>query len=297
MVIRNVHTKEPTLSNSLIFEENMDRELLNRVCLALQSEERGTRQVGLKELLKYCESLTEENCLDVFDLVYLHILKCYADESEKCRSLAAEIVSKILEKLPRNDFYLNYIVPAIARRIGRPELVEPSEEMRLQWLEQTRDIVALYQSTEDDKTDYLLKVYNDLIDILKKTLTDPFPEVQRTACHVIKLLSTATPSFHYQAEALVKPLLPMLKHKQSSSRSVAIETLGIICQHITTNAECILNVLTELRLLLLDSNPLVRRECGRVGGNMLLNLRDRYSHFDKILPLVLCWWVNWDFIN
>lgn len=269
---------------------SFDMELFREVCASLGSEERGQRQSALKKLLKYCESeLTEENCLTIFDLVYLHILKCYADESEKCRSLATSIVSEILQKLPRNDFYLNYIVPAIARRIGRPELVEPSEEMRLQWLQQLNDIVGRYQTTDEDSTDYLLKVYNDLMDILKKTLTDPFPVAQRESCEVVKLLSTATPSFHYQAEALVKPLLLMLKHKQSANRTVAIETLGIICQHITTNTECILNVITELRLLLLDSNPSVRRECGRVGGKMMLHLRDRYSHFDRILPLVLCW--------
>lgn len=270
---------------------SFDRELLNNVCTSLRSEERGQRQSGLKKLLKYCESseLNAENCLDIFDLVYLHILKCYADESEKCRSLATEVVSRILEKLPRNDFYLNYIVPAIARRIGRPETVEQSEEMRLQWLEQIRDIVERYQTTEEDSTDYLLKVYNDLIDILKKTLADPFPAAQRESCEIVKLLSKATPSFHFQAEALVKPLLIMLKHKQSANRTVAIETLGIVCLHITTNTECVLNVLTELRLLLLDGVASVRRECGRVGGRLMLELRDRYSHFDKILPLVLCW--------
>lgn len=173
--------------------------------------------------------------------------------------------------------------------MGRAELVEQSEEMRLQWLEQIKEIVQRYAITQDDSTDYLLKVYNDLMDILKKSLTDPFPVAQRETCDIIQLLSTATPSFHYQAETLVKPLLLMLKHKQSANRTVAIATLGTICQHITTNSECILNVLTELRLMLLDSIPAVRRECGRVGGQMMLKLRDRYSHFDKILPLVLCW--------
>lgn len=269
----------------------LNREFFNEVCSNLRNEERGPRLSGLKKLLKFCESseLNVNNCLDIFDLLYLHILKCYADESEKCRSLATEIVSRILEKLPRNDFYLNYIIPAVSRRIGRPETIEESEELRLQWLEQIKDIVMRYQVDEDDSQDYLLKVYNDLVDILKKSLSDPFPVAQREACHITKLLATATPSFHYQAEALVKPLLLMLKHKQSANRSVAIETLGVVCLHITTNAECILNVLTELRLLLLDSVPSVRRECGRVGSRLMLQLRDRYSHFDKILPLILCW--------
>lgn len=275
------------------------KEHIQEVCTAVGSEDRGQRLSGLKKLLKFCESsaFSGENPVDtqqpqeIFQEVYLHILRCYADDSEKCRSLATEIVSKMLEKLPRNDFYLNYIVPAIARRIGRPELVEESEEMRLQWLQQVRDIVERYQCTptDEDSTDYLLKVYNDLIDILKKCLTDPFPVAQREACEIAKLLAKATPSFHYQAEALVKPLLLILKHKQSANRTVAIETLGIVLLHITTNTECILNVLTELRLLLLDSVPSVRRECGRVGGKLLLELRDRYSHFDRILPLVLCW--------
>lgn len=270
----------------------LDREFFDSVCVAIQSPEKQQRQSGLKRLLTYCESpaFTEDIALDAFDLIYLHVLKCYGDQFERTRALATSVVSEVLKKLPRNDFYLNYIIPAISRRIGRPELVESSEELRLQWLEQLDEIVELYRATEEDgNKDCLLKNYNDFVDILKKTLTDPYPAAHRKSCAVVKSLARATPSFHYQSESFVKPLISMLKHKQSASRCAAIETLGIVCQHLTTNTECILNVIGELCPMLLDSVPFVRRECGRVGCNMMLHLRDRYSMFDKILPLVLGW--------
>lgn len=34
----------------------------------------------------------------------------------------------------------------------------------------------------------------------------------------------------------------------------------------------------------------VRRMCGIVGCEWLMNLRDRYSFFDRIIPLILCWY-------
>lgn len=265
-------------------------EVLSVICLGIKSPERGLRIKGLKELLAFCElELTDENCLNVFDYVYLHALKCYSDDFEKCRSLATSVITLLLTKLPKNDFFLNYIIPAIALRVGQQELVEQSEEMRLQWLDQLGFIVDKYWTTEEDDKDYLLKSYNDLIDILKQSLLDSCPENHRKACEVVIILSNATPSFHYQAESLVKPCSLLLKQKQSASRIAAIGTLGVISMYITTNSECIVKILEDIVPMVMDSSPFVRRECGRVGCKMMLDLRDRYSFFDRILPLVFSW--------
>lgn len=47
-------------------------------------------------------------------------------------------------------------------------------------------------------------------------------------------------------------------------------------------------IIKEISILVMDPVPSVRRECGRVGCLFLVKMRDRYSHFERILPLVLC---------
>lgn len=264
----------------------------------IQNQDRMTRQRALKELLEFCEdekSLTTENCTEMFDTFYLYIIKCYSDRFEMCRSLACSIITELLKKLERNDYYLNYIVPVIAKRIGQVEIVEESEEMRLQLLGQLNFIIGKYRELIDsgnvrigDGKDCLLKPYNDIIDILKVCLQDSYPAIMKECCSIIKATSEATTSFHYRAESLVDPLVHLLKHRQSPVRIAAIEALTIICLKILTNGDCIKRIICDVSPLLMDPVPYVRRECGRAGCLWLLKLRDRYSFFERILPLILC---------
>lgn len=55
------------------------------------------------------------------------------------------------------------------------------------------------------------------------------------------------------------------------------------------NGDVIVKIIVSVSPLLMDSMPQIREECGRVGCYWLLKLRDRYSFFERILPLVLCW--------
>ena len=105
----------------------------------------------------------------------------------------------------------------------------------------------------------------------------------------MQLLAESTPSMHYRAEALVGPASGALKHRHSANRIAAIEALGQLALHIHSNSDCAMRIIVEMSPLLMDSVPFVRRACGRVGCMMLVKLRDRYSLFARILPLVLNW--------
>ncbi|GAB0088017.1 Dynein assembly factor 5, axonemal [Sergentomyia squamirostris] len=266
------------------------RPKLQEFCSALENPDRRVRQRGLQQLLELCESdsVHPENVTDFFDSIYLHILKCYSDKFESCRSTAATVVSAVLAKLPENEFYLAYVIPTITRRIGQKEIVEESEELRLQLLEQLTEIVKKYsiENPVFSGKDPLLKSYNDIVDVLLKTLTDGYPAILKQSCILIKELSISTPSFHYRAEALTNPLLSILKHRHSPIRTLTVEALGTVVLHITTNGDCVVKIIVELSKYLMDDSANVRRECGRVGCRMLLELRDRYGLFDRILPLV-----------
>uniref|UniRef100_A0A1Q3FK44 Putative dynein assembly factor 5 axonemal n=1 Tax=Culex tarsalis TaxID=7177 RepID=A0A1Q3FK44_CULTA len=262
--------------------------LIESFCTNVQSPERMVRQRALKELLELVhKELPPEQAPSLFDETYLHILRCYADRFEMVRNLAITLVSELLAKLPPNDFYLGYIVPVVTRRLGQPETIEDSEEVRLQLLEQLEDIVRKYADPDGTRGDPLLKSYDSLVDILAKTLRDPFPAAQKKSCELVQVLAESTPSMHYRAEALVGPAGSALKHRHSANRIAAIEALGQLALHIHSNSDCAMRIIVDVSPLLMDSVPFVRRACGRVGCMMLVKLRDRYSLFSRILPLVL----------
>lgn len=260
------------------------------LCKNIQSTERSIRQAALKDLLKVAskEAAVDVGLEDVLETTHLYLIKCYSDRFESCRSLAAEIVSQFLLTIPKlNDRYLDYFVPVLRRRIGMPEIVEESEELRLQLTEQVHDVVKKF--AVKDARDQLMKSYSDILDIALKTLTDPFPSVQRKCCEVIRELADATPTFRAKAELLVDPLVVLLSHRQSALRVAAIQTLTIVCLHIDNKNDHIVKSIVSVSPLLMDSVPAVRRECGRAGCKWLRDLPDRYSFFERILPLVLCW--------
>ena len=266
----------------------------------IQNQERMVRQRALKEVLDFCAkpgNLTVENSVEFFDSIYLCVIKCYGDKFEMCRSLSSSIVSEILKHLEQNDYYLSLLVPVIAKRLATQDVVEESEEIRLQLLKQLNFIVTKYNDLnvtgtvrgQADGEDRLLKPYNDIVDILKVSLLDSYPAIIKESCEVIKITAQASPSFHYRAEALADPLMSLLKHRQFPVRVAVIETLGIVALNIQSNAEMVKRIIKELSPVLMDPVPFVRRECGRVGCKFLMDLKDRYSFFERILPLVLCW--------
>lgn len=270
--------------------ENDCKTLVETFCANAQNQERMIRQRALKDFLEYVNrKLTPEEAPEIFDGTYLHILRCYADRFEMIRNLAITLIGELMDKLPANDFYLGYIVPVIARRIGQAEIIEESEEIRLQLLEQLEAIIRKYADPDGSAGDPLLKSYDNLIDILVKTLKDPYPASQKQSCELVKLLAESTPSMHYRAEALLTPTSGVLKHRHSANRIAALEALGVLSLNIHSNTEKVVQIIVDISPLLMDGVPFVRRACGRVGCLMLLKLRDRYSCFHRILPLVLNW--------
>lgn len=199
---------------------------LNQLCNNIQNADRSVRQNSLKKLLDLSATeQTAEQVVLLFDQAYLHIIKCYADKYESCRCLAVEIISNLLRTLPENGYYVEVIVPVIVRRIGQKEIIEDSEELRLQLVQQLLQIIDKF-AVNELKGDQLKNSYNDIIDVLLKTLRDPYVNVQRECCSIVRSLANATPSFHCRAESLADPLIMLLKHRQWLSRIEAIKALG-----------------------------------------------------------------------
>ncbi|XP_035777077.1 dynein assembly factor 5, axonemal-like [Anopheles albimanus] len=268
--------------------EEENKLFIESFCTNVQNPDRAVRQRALKQFsADFLPKQPTAACSGLFDATYLHLLRCYSDRFESIRTLAVETIDLMLERLPANDFYLGYIVPVLAKRIGQAEIIEESEELRLLLLEQLERLVQKYRDPDGTAGDPLLKVFDEIIDILIKTLRDPYPAAQKKSCEIVMALGTATPSLHYRAEALVAPAKMVLSHRHSANRIVAVETLGLLSLHILSNGDRISEIIMAISPLLMDDVPYVRRACGRAGCLMLMKLRDRYSFFHRILPLVL----------
>lgn len=175
----------------------------------------------------------------------------------------------------------------IAKRLAQAEIKEESEELRLQLVQQIRSLVDKFKSS-GAKEDLILTAYNDIIDVLVRTVRDPYHLVQRESCEVVVALANGAPCFRYRAEVLVKHLKLMLGHRYTVNRVAAIRALVECALHILTNNNCVVNIIMDICRLLMDDVPMVRLECGRAGIRFGLELKDRYSNFSKILPLILC---------
>ncbi|XP_055641881.1 dynein axonemal assembly factor 5 [Toxorhynchites rutilus septentrionalis] len=269
--------------------DDKNKTFVELFCVNIRSTDRGTRQNVLNQFIKVMESQLAADVVDaIFRKTYAHILRCYDDRFEIIRSLAITVMGELLDKLPAKDCYLDYIVPIITRRIGGAKTLEDSEEVRLQLLEQLDVLINKYEDPENIRGNPLHRAYDNIIDILANTLTDPFPAAQKLSCDMVHRLALATHSMHFRVEALVAPAITVLKHRHSANRAAGVETLGILALYISSSSESMTRIFMEISPLLMDSVPFVRRSCGRVGCMLLLRLKDRYSFFPRILPLVLC---------
>ncbi|XP_031420649.1 dynein axonemal assembly factor 5 isoform X2 [Clupea harengus] len=132
----------------------------------------------------------------------------------------------------------------------------------------------------------LVPYIDDMVKILERTIVDPFPDAKRESCKcTISFAKTVPEHFHMQAESLVKPLMQTIAHQHSRVRVAVIEATGAVIQHGT--GKNVDDVLSHLAQRLFDNSPQVRKAVTLVVGDWLLNLRDRYSYFHKLIPLLL----------
>lgn len=201
------------------------RGALEQYIIALQSESKMARKQALAKINEEIFENPDNSGSDltiVFPEVYAYVLKSFCDPSEACRDVAAAIIYNFIEKLPLNDYYLTYILPVIVRRIGCPEIVEESEEIRLTLIQLVHKILEKY------KVVHLLSPFiNDLTSILTKTVTDPFPKVKLEACEcIIAVTKNLQRDFHFQCESYVKPIVSNFAHQHYRVRVAAIKAIG-----------------------------------------------------------------------
>ncbi|XP_019867844.2 dynein axonemal assembly factor 5 isoform X2 [Aethina tumida] len=257
-----------------------------KICIALQSDDRKVRKNAFIDFEKFLSDqnldFSNQDLRDIFNETHMYTLQGFWDKTEAVRSQAI-IFCKflIVVKLPLNDYYLTYIFPVITERIGTVEIVEESEEIRLQLVELLEAIIIKYSNTVQ-----LKPFLGECVTILAESVKDKFPSIKELSCKTIIKLAEALPKdFHLQAATLVKPILTCFTHQRYRVRVKAIKAIGEVILH--TDYKQLDVVLQPLAEKLFDQIPIVRRTVAEVAANWLMVYRDRYSFFAKIMPLLL----------
>ncbi|XP_078415012.1 dynein axonemal assembly factor 5 isoform X2 [Cetorhinus maximus] len=207
------------------------------------------------------------------------LLSSLSDPAERCRELAAHTLADFMRAVPRPYEALPQLIPTAVQRLGQQEMTEPAEELRLALLQL---LVLTVEVCGRKLASYL----EDMVRILQRTIVDPFPEVKKKSCECAAKYAKCTyETFHMQSETLIKPLMQTISHQHSKVRVAVIQATGTVIQY--GNGKSVDDVLSHLAQRLFDDAPLVRQAVTEVVGSWLLELRDRYSYFYKLIPLLL----------
>jgi len=255
---------------------------LQRFVNCLQDENRITRKKGLLDLKKETieRGLGGVVLQKLCNQVLKPVLTCLNDSSEKNRELATELASSYLNVLPSPEDILYHVIVVLVQRLGQKEIIETCEELRLQML------TTILLPSIENVGEKIVEYFSEIIQILQKTILDPFAEVRKTSCKITSIFAKTIPKhFHMQSENLIKPLMLSMTHQHSKVRVAVIEATGDVIQY--GNGKNVDDVLSHLAQRFFDPSSQVRMMTTKVIGLWLLKLPDRYSFFHKFIPLIL----------
>ncbi|XP_070704326.1 dynein axonemal assembly factor 5-like [Pempheris klunzingeri] len=247
----------------------------------LNEDNKATRKRALELIKKETVDKGLSSCVlqEVFSALLKPLLRCLSDPMERCRETAIAVMTEFIRCVPKPEESLPYLMPCLAQRLGEKDIVEPAEELRL-------SAVEMLTLTVEVCGRHLAPYLTEVINILQRTIVDPFPDVKRESCKCTVNFAQRVPEhFHMQAESLVKPLMQTIAHQHSRVRMSVIEATGAVIQQ--SSGKSVDDVLSHLAQRLFDDSPQVRKMVTVVVGDWLLHLRDRYSYFHKLIPLLL----------
>lgn len=135
------------------------------------------RNIRLKALKEFKKVTSEDNEKVLAKFWRNHLLKplvmIYDDKIEKLRSLSIEITSELVSRLGLED-EAQVIIPGIVARMNKTPYPEPSEEVRIEFLE------LLDQLLEKDSHQFLPQL-SDVAVMISKILLDGNPEMKNKA--------------------------------------------------------------------------------------------------------------------
>uniref|UniRef100_A0A670YBA6 Dynein axonemal assembly factor 5 n=1 Tax=Pseudonaja textilis TaxID=8673 RepID=A0A670YBA6_PSETE len=256
---------------------------VSRLLPGLQEESRAARLRALGALRALMTEGPPPAVREVFGPALLRPLtRCLAgDPAERCRELALELLRLGLGQGAHPSEALPVLMPALAQRLGLPQGPgEACEELRLGLLQLLTELLRRCDRRA------LAPFLPEAVGILRAALLDPFPPAKREGCQAAAAAAYALPDhFHLQSESLINPLMQAISHQHYKVRVAVIHATGSVIQF--GNVKSLDDVLSHLAQRCFDDIPQVREAVISVVGEWLLHLRDRYSYFHKLIPLLL----------
>ncbi|XP_065647436.1 dynein axonemal assembly factor 5 isoform X2 [Hydra vulgaris] len=215
----------------------------------------------------------------IFQNLFKPVLKLFDDSMDCTRELSVKLIIRFCCHISKPEEFMPYIIPVIQQRIISDNNHESTEEIRLLLIESLSKLIDICSEK--------IGIYIDgIILMLIKTLEDPYSEVRKASCScVCKLAAMCSEQFYLQGESLVPPLLRSLSHQHNKVRSAVLQTIGVTI--LSTSGKSVDDVFTHIAQRTFDSSSPVRLMVVEVVGKWLVELRDRYSYFAKLIPLLL----------
>jgi dynein assembly factor 5, axonemal len=117
---------------------------LTRNLNCLRDDSRQTRVRALEAIRKELPPSGGQN--SVVHAVIGPLVHVFSDPVEKCRELAIVTVTELVRTISEPSELLQYVVPSLVQRLGQPEIVESSEELRLKLVELVTAFIDLTTS-------------------------------------------------------------------------------------------------------------------------------------------------------
>lgn len=153
-------------------------------CLKRYSKSAGWRSLDAVMEKSVDKSVSSGDLREVFSA----LLKCLSDPTDRCRETALMAITEIIRCVPQPEERLPYLMPCLAQRFGGKEILEPAEEIRLSAVEM---LTVTLEVCGKHSAPYL----NDVMNILQKTIVDPFPDVKRESCKCAVTLAKTLPGW------------------------------------------------------------------------------------------------------
>jgi len=216
----------------------------------------------------------------LFSFALKPLLKQFPDSVEKIREMCVELVTDLMNAVPSPEAALPYLMPVIVMRLGQKEIEEESEEVRLLMVNLLNAVVARCPKAS-------LPLYlDDYVTVLTRTIVDPYADVKKQSCACLCGISAACPEqFLTGSKPLHKPLIATIGHQHSRVRVAAIQAIESLCLYGAVDA--INDFMLCLAQKSMDQAPTVRRALYKAVGHWLVDLKDRYSFWYKLLTLML----------
>ncbi|KAI9366152.1 armadillo-type protein [Zopfochytrium polystomum] len=274
--------KQGTMAqNSFLYSLQRDVNILAEVTSDRGSKRRALEKIQRETVSRGVSGLNPQLATVLLQDLAKTLLRCFADPFEKSRELAIKIiagftplVSDIIPSLP-------YTLPVLSLRLAQPDIVEPSEELRLLL------IITLVELVEKAGP-YFAPGVDETAKILHKTLQDPFADVKKESCRLIIVLCNHCPEqVKHHVQPLCKSLSGSLLHRHSAVRVLsikALQSLALVDAGSAFHEDA--GTISNLRSLTLDKAPAVREQLYSTLTTWLLQLPDRYSLGYKILPFI-----------